>query len=102
MKIMISQPMGYKSPERIKWERQDLVKELQEQGHYVVDTIFTEEAPKNCNEAMYYLSKSIEFMSKVDIVYFMKGWEKARGCKIENKICQDYGKQTMYDIYEEE
>ena len=41
-------------------------------------------------------------MSKVDIVYFMKGWENARGCKIENKICQDYGKQTMYNIYEED
>ena len=40
-------------------------------------------------------------MSKVDIVYFMKGWENARGCKIENKICQAYGRQTIYNIYEE-
>lgn len=24
-----------------------------------------------------------------------------RGCKIENKICQEYEKQTMYNIYEE-
>lgn len=92
MKIMISQPMGYKSPERIKWERQDLVKELQEQGHYVVDTIFTEEAPKNCNEAMYYLAKSIEVMSKVDAVIFMRGWQDARGCKIEHQIALEYGK----------
>lgn len=92
MKIMISQPMGYKSPERIKWERQDLVKELQEQGHYVVDTIFTEEAPKNCDEAMYYLAKSIEVMAKVDAVIFMRGWQDARGCKIEHQIALEYGK----------
>lgn len=92
MKIMISQPMGYKSPERIKWERQDLVKELQEQGHYVVDTIFTEEAPKNCDEAMYYLAKSIEVMAKVDAVIFMRGWQDTRGCKIEHQIALEYGK----------
>ena len=27
--------------EDIRWEREELVKKLQEQGHYVVDTIFT-------------------------------------------------------------
>ena len=40
--------MRNKSPERIKWERKELVEELQKEGHYVIDTIFTEEAPKDC------------------------------------------------------
>ena len=102
LKVMISQPMRGKTNEQIQLERTELVKRLEKDNFEVIDTIISENAPKDCNEAMYYLSKSIEFMSKVDIVYFMKGWEKARGCKIENKICQDYGKQTMYDIYEEE
>lgn len=101
-KVMISQPMRGKTNEQIRQERAELVKKLEKDNFEVVDTIISENIPKGCNEAMYYLSKSIEFMSKVDIVYFMKGWENARGCKIENKICQDYGKQTMYDIYEEE
>lgn len=100
LKVMISQPMRGKTNEQIRREREELVKRLEKDNFEVVDTIISENAPKGCNEAMYYLSKSIEIMSKVDIVYFMKGWEKARGCKIENKICQDYGKQTMYDIYE--
>ena len=102
LKVMISQPMRGKTNEQIQLERTELVKRLEKDNFEAIDTIISENAPKDCNEAMYYLSKSIEFMSKVDIVYFMKGWEKARGCKIENKICQDYGKQTMYDIYEEE
>mgnify|MGYP000515601121 FL=1 len=102
LKVMISQPMRGKTNEQIQLERTELVKRLEKDNFEVIDTIISENAPKDCNEAMYYLSKSIEFMSEVDIVYFMKGWEKARGCKIENKICQDYGKQTMYDIYEEE
>lgn len=92
MKIMISQPMGHKSLEGIRREREGLIKKLQEQGHYVVDTIFTEDAPKNCDATMYYLSKSIEEMSKVDAVVFMPGWENARGCKIEYEIARKYGK----------
>ena len=92
MKVMISQPMGHKNPEHIRWERKDLVEKLQEQGHYVVDTVFTEEEPKGCDEAMYYLAKSIEVMSKVDAVVFMRGWQNARGCKIEHQVAVDYGK----------
>lgn len=102
LRIMISQPMRGKTNEQIKKEREELVKRLEKDNFEVVDTIISENAPKGCNEAIYYLSKSIEFISKVDVVYFMKGWQDARGCKIENRICQDYGKQTMYDIYEEE
>lgn len=89
---MISQPMGHRSSEHIRWEREELVKKLQEQGHYVVDTIFTEEAPKGYDEAMYFLAKSIEAMSKVDAVIFMRGWQEARGCRIEYQIAKDYGK----------
>ena len=102
IKIMISQPMRGKTNEQIKEERAKLIKRLEKDNFEVIDTIISENAPKGCNEGIYYLAKSIEFMSKADIVYFMKGWEKTRGCIIENKICQDYGKQTMYDIYEEE
>ena len=92
MKIMISQPMRGKTNEEIRQERAELVKKLEMQGHKVVDTIFTEEAPKGCDEAMYYLAKSIEAMSKVDAVVFMRGWQDARGCRIEHQVAVDYGK----------
>lgn len=92
MRIMISQPMRNKSPERVSWERQELVEELQRQGHYVIDTIFTEEAPKDCDESIYYLAKSIEAIGKVDAVIFMPGWENARGCRIEHQVAANYGK----------
>lgn len=102
LKIMISQPMRDKTNQQIIKEREEIVNRLEKDNFEVIDTILSENAPKGCNEAIYYLAKSIEFLSKADIVYFMKGWEQARGCKIENKICQYYGKQTMYCIYEEE
>lgn len=92
MKIMISQPMRGKTNEQIKQERAEVVKKLEMQGHEVVDTIFTEEMPIECDMAMYLLAKSIEAMSKVDAVVFMRGWQNARGCKIEHQVAVDYGK----------
>ena len=92
MKIMISQPMNDKSETQIRKERAELVKELEKQGHEVIDTIFAEESPKDCDTAIYYLSKSIEAIGKVDGLVFMKGWEQARGCRIENQVALAYGK----------
>lgn len=90
MKIMISQPMRGKSTDRIKWEREKLVKELQGQGHYVLDTVF-EDFDENASP-IYYLAKSIEFLDKADAVVFMKGWNEARGCRIEYEVAKNYGK----------
>ncbi len=92
MKIMISQPMNGKTTEQIKKERAELVKELESQGYEVIDTIFAEETPKDCDTSIYYLSKSIEAIGKVDGLVFMKGWEQARGCRIENQVALAYGK----------
>ena len=39
-----------------------------------------------------YLARSIEFLDKADAVVFMKGWENARGCKIEYYVAQYYHK----------
>lgn len=92
MKIMISQPMRGKTTEQIEAERKQLVEELERQGHEVVNTIFAEETPKDCDTALYYLSKSIEVIGKVDALVFMPGWEDARGCRIEHYVASSYGK----------
>lgn len=91
MKIIISQPMNGKTEEQIRNERASLVKELEEKGYEVIDTIFAEKAPEG-DARLYYLAKSIEAMSKVDAIIFMPGWEKARGCKIEHEIAVKYNK----------
>ena len=90
MKLMISQPMKGKTTEQIVSERADLIRELEAEGHDVIDTVFAEGTPYG-NQAIYYLSKSIEAMGKADGVVFMRGWEKARGCKIEHEIATAYG-----------
>ena len=53
---MISQPMRGKTNERIKEERAKLIKRLEKDNFEVIDTIISENAPKGCNEGIYYLS----------------------------------------------
>ena len=96
MKVMISQPMRGKEEEIIIKERESLIKEITALGYEYVDTIVATKAPEDMDTAIYYLSKSIEWIGKVDAVIFMKGWEKARGCKIEHAVAVEYGKQVFY------
>lgn len=95
-KIMISQPMKGKTNELIKEERKVLVQEFEDRGYEVLDTVF-DKAPKDTDEAIWYLSKSIEYLAQADVVFFMKGWEYARGCKIEHQVAIEYGKEVVYE-----
>lgn len=95
MKIMISQPMKGKTTEQIEQEREELVKELESQGHEVVDTIFGDFL-NGKDTPLHYLAKSIEFLADVDCLVCMQGWKNARGCRIEEQCARDYGKFIMY------
>lgn len=95
-KIMISQPMKGKTNEEIRKEREHLVTNIESNGDIVLDTIF-DEAPKNVDEAIWFLSKSIEYLAQADVIFFMKGWEKARGCKIEHQVAVEYDKEIIYE-----
>lgn len=96
MKVMISQPMNGKTEEQIKEERKELIKAIEFNGDEVINTIFEEESPKDCDIAIYYLAKSIEAIGKVDRIVFMKGWERARGCVIEHLVAVKYNKEIIY------
>lgn len=91
MKIMLSQPMKGKTTEQVREERKAVVAMLEADGHTVVDTVFTDAPPATDNVALWHLGKSLEFMSTVDAVYFMKGWSHARGCIIEHMAAENYG-----------
>lgn len=91
MKVMISQPMNGRNEEEVKKERQEIVQKFNKMHIDVIDTLFTEEAPENCNQAIYYLGKSISAMKDIDAIYMCDNWFKARGCKIENQVAREYG-----------
>lgn len=94
MKIMISQPMRGKTEKEIKEERKELIKILEDEGHEVLETVFDD---FDCYASpIAYLARSIEFLDKADAVVFMKGWENARGCRIEHETAKEYGKYIKY------
>lgn len=96
-KIMISQPMRGKTFEQIRQERLDVIDKLEDSGYQIVNNIICAKAPDTVDEALFFLSLSIRIMSRVDCVYFMKGWEQARGCFIEHEVATLYGKEVVYE-----
>lgn len=98
-KVMISQPMRGISEEDIKNTRSRVTALLVEQGYEVIDSRikFSLHWESDVKTPIYYLGLSILYMSLCDIVYFCKGWEKARGCRVEHEIANAYGLQIIYE-----
>lgn len=95
MKVMISQPMAGKTTEQVLNERRNIVKLLESQGHAVVDTIISNRPPSDVQEALWYLGASLQKMAECDAVLFMRGWDTARGCRIEHACALEYGLQII-------
>lgn len=98
-KVFISQPMNGKSPEEIQQERERIIVHLRETvGEIeVIDSYFEDYNPQAGCIPMKYLAKSIELLADADLAYFAKGWESARGCRIENECTISYGIDVMED-----
>lgn len=90
MKVMISQPMNGLTDEEIKAAREAVIKCINPDWK-VLNTLFDIES----DNPIYYLAKSIEKLAEADIIIFVPGWEKARGCKIEYEIAKEYGKTIV-------
>jgi hypothetical protein len=95
-KAIISQPMRGKTEDEVRAEREPVIHLLQENGYETIDTVFSDFTNQG-NIPLKYLAKSLEFIADVEMVYFMKGWEHARGCKIEHQVCIDYGIEILKD-----
>ena len=106
MKAMISQPMAGKTDDEITETRDRAYAKLCEMGYEFVNTPFTDEwYNDNAMEKrgvvqvpLCYLAKSIENMSLCHAAYFCKGWENARGCRIEHDIAVAYGLEVLYEV----
>lgn len=98
MKAFISQPMKDKTDEEIKAERAKAIDSLKKKFGEDVEIIdsFFEGAPADA-KPLWFLAKSLELLSTADVAYFCKGWETARGCKIENTCAIKYGIEVIED-----
>ena len=102
---MLSQPMAGKTNEEIVAKREKAIRVLEESGYEIVNTLFTDEwySKEVMTERgvvqipLCFLAKSLENMSLCHAVYFCKGWENARGCRIEHEAAVAYGLEILYE-----
>lgn len=105
MKAMLSQPMAGKTDEEIVETRERAIQVLEAKGYEVVNTLFTDEWYSNesmkergvVQIPLCFLAKSLENMSLCHAVYFCKGWQNARGCRIEHDAAVAYGLEIIYE-----
>ena len=103
--------MSDKTDEQIQAERQRAISTAQryvdaqlgvpegERKIEVIDSFF-KGAPHDV-KPLWYLGKSFELLSTADIVFFVKGWDQYRGCKMENKAAPEYLEPAGAVIIEE-
>lgn len=104
-KAMLSQPMAGKSEDEIISTRDMAIKALETQGYSIVNTHFTDEWYSNekmiergvVQIPLCFLAKSLEKMSLCHAVYFCKGWEQTRGCRLEHEAAKAYGLEIIYE-----
>ena len=104
-KAMLSQPMAGKSDAEIVATREKAIHALESRGYEIVNTPFTDEwySQENMEKRgvaqipLCLLAKSLENMSLCHAAYFCKGWESARGCRIEHATAQAYGLDIIYE-----
>lgn len=104
MIAMISQPMAGKAWQEIVETRESTIRTLLENGYKIIDNLFPQwqdgfpnRNPRILNIPLNYLAESLEIMSRCDTVYFCRGWEEARGCRIEHEAAQAYGLEIIYE-----
>lgn len=105
MKAMLSQPMACKTDEEIVATRKKAIKVLKEKGYETVNTLFTDEWYNRdkmeergvVQIPLCFMAKGIENMSLCHAVYFCKGWQDARGCRIEHEVAKVYGLDILYE-----
>lgn len=104
-KAMLSQPMAGKTQAEIVSTREKAIEALEANGYEVINTLFTDEwySKEKMEERgvvqipLCFLAKSLENMSLCHAAYFCKGWEQARGCKIEHDAAMAYGLDIIYE-----
>ena len=98
IKLFISQPMLNRSNEEIKTERELIIASLKtamvNSEIEVIDSFF-ENAPHDA-KPLWFLGKCLQLLSTADLAVFAKGWEHARGCKIEHECALQYGISLIY------
>jgi len=100
VRVFISQPMRGRSREEIDAERDAAFGEVAE--------MMLDARGEDCQEVpsyipslgdqmppLYVLGAAIQLMASADVAVFCRGWESARGCRIEHECAVEYGVEII-------
>ncbi len=109
-KVMISQPMNGKTDKEILAVRNQAINTLTQMGYQFVNSLFEDDGKEEYwftpdalkkrgieNIPLCYLARSLEVMAQCHAVYFCKGWDQARGCRLEHDAAVAYGMEVLYE-----
>ena len=92
-RVFISQPMQGKTDEEIKRVRDmdiEFIKTVYPDAE-INDSFFPGTEPNASRPGVYKLGQSIQLLAEADVLFLSKGWEQARGCRIEQSVAVAYG-----------
>lgn len=94
-RLFVSLPMNGLSEEEIRKTmaecKKDAEKFLGEEFELLNSYITVDPNTNVKHVGLYYLGISLEIMARADLIYFAKGWENARGCRVEREAAVRYG-----------
>ena len=108
MTIFISQPMTGRTEADIIEERGRAAKQIKKiygDNIEICDSYRTDIERDNTektriyhnhNKDVYWLGESINSLSWADLIWFVDGWERSRGCRIENHIATEFGIEKSF------
>lgn len=95
MKVFVSSPMRGKTYEQLIEERKIIIENIK---HILPEDVsFINSIIKSPTEhpPLWYLGTALQMLSDADMAVFFKGWENARGCRIEHQCAKEYGIPTL-------
>lgn len=97
LKVFISQPMKDLTNDEILKTRDNAIKQVKDlfnEEIEIIDSFLLISQPIRDNP-LWFLGRSIQILSTADVIVFSKGWEEARGCRIEHECASCYGKRII-------
>lgn len=103
MKVFLSHPMNGLTEDMIKEVRAEMIQfadDIIEEKAEIINSYFeSENAVKyspSKNHSLDCLGASIRTLAEADMIIMGKGWEYARGCRIEHECAVQYGIHIVY------
>ena len=104
--LFISQPMSGLTNEEILNVRQKATQFISDKypdNEILVLPSYKEQPDNtyNATSAVDLLGNAISLMSKANIIYFVPGWKKSKGCQIENEVARRWLEETGVELIED-